>query len=387
MHTTLDQILAAGIDDGVAPGAVAIIVNREGVLWQGAAGERVLGNGVAMTVDTVGAIFSMTKAITGAAAMQLVERGALALDAPAGDICPELKNLQVLEGFDAVDRPILRPSTTSVTLRQLLTHTSGFTYEIWNANEAKWKESTGTKSLFTRENSALLTPLAFDPGTQWQYGIGIEWVGKMIEEVTGKSLGNYIAKYLTGPLGMEDTAFEPTASMLKRAAGIHARSTDGSLTPMQLPTPENPEFELGGGGLYGTMTDYARFIRMILNDGALDGARVLNAETVSSMCQNHIGDLRVQKMNTVVPAQSNDAEFFPGEPKSWGLTFQVSESDCHTGRPAGTLMWAGRANSFYWIDRKNDIGGAYMSQVLPFADEKSVELFYALEKAVYDSLT
>jgi methyl acetate hydrolase len=386
MQAQLDKVLAAGIEQGAAPGAVAIVVDRNGVIWQGAAGERATGSGVAMTTDTVGAIFSMTKAITGAAAMQLVEQGKLDLDAPAGDVIPWLGEVQVLDGFGSDGQPLMRTPRSPVTLRNLLTHTSGFTYELWNANEAKWRELTGAPSLFTLENEALRVPLAFDPGMRWEYGIGIDWAGKMVEAVSGKTLGSYFADHLTGPLGMSDTAFVHTPSMLDRAAGVHARTPDGDLPTIDLPAVENPEFEMGGGGLHGTMDDYGRFIRMILNDGELDGTRVLQSDTVASMCQNHIGDLRVQPLTTIAPMFSNDAEFFPGEPKSWGLTFQINESACDTGRPAGTLMWAGLANSFFWIDRSNGIGGAYLSQILPFGDEKSLQLFLDIEKTVYREL-
>ena len=381
-----DEILKSGIGNAAAPGAAAIVVNRDGVIWEGAAGERVANSGTAMTTDTVGAIFSMTKAITGAAAMQLVERGELELDAPAGRVCPWLNEVQVLDGFDEQGNAKLRSPTSPVTLRHLLTHTSGFTYEIWNANEVRWREANAWPSLFTLENQALQTPLAFDPGTQWEYGTGIDWAGKMVEAVSGMTLGEYIAANITGPLGMTDTAFAHTPAMLERAAGVHARMPDGSLVPIDLPPPEDPEFEMGGGGLHGTMGDYGRFIRMILNDGELDGQRILKAETVQLMSQNHIGNLRVKELTTVSPQFSNNAEFFPGSPKSWGLTFQINETSEDTGRPEGTLMWAGLANSFYWIDRKNGIGGAYLSQILPFGDEKSLNLFLDIERAVYQSL-
>jgi len=179
MKSKLDDILEAGVAAGAAPGAVAIVVDRDGVRWEGAAGVRAAGSETPMTTDTVGAIFSMTKAITGAAAMQLVEQGKLDLDAPAGNIIPWLNEVQVLDGFDDSGEPVLRAPASPVTLRHLLTHTSGFTYELWNANEARWKEKTGALSLFTLENAALQTPLAFDPGTHWEYGTGIDWAGKM----------------------------------------------------------------------------------------------------------------------------------------------------------------------------------------------------------------
>jgi len=386
----LQAILDAGVERGAArgaaAGAVAVVVDRDGEVWSGAAGERSIGSGLAMTTDTVGAIFSMTKAITGAAAMHCVERGLLDLDAPAGDVIDDLADPVVLTGFDDDGQPVTRPAEGIVTLRNLLTHTSGYVYDIWNADMTRWYEATRVPTLFSLLKASLRTPLAFDPGTKWQYGIGIDWAGQLIEAVSGQTLGEYFAEHLTGPMGMADTSFAPGDDQLARFAGMHARGEDGSLVPIDLPAAENPEFEMGGGGLVGTMSDYGRFIRMILNDGELDGTRVLAAETVEQMAGNHIGDLRVQKLTTAAPQFSNDAELSQGEEKSWGLTFQRHEQAGATGRPAGTLAWAGLANSYYWIDRENGIGGAYMTQILPFADEGSVGLFTELETAVYAGL-
>ncbi len=386
MQDKLDAVLEAGIERGAAPGAVAVVVDGAGVRYEGSAGERALGSGVSMTTDTVGAIFSMTKAITGTAAMQLVEQGRLDLDAPAGEVCPELAEVTVLDGFDGDGQPVTRPPASAVTLRTLLTHTSGFVYDIWDVDSHRWHEVTGEPNILTLQKAALREPLMFDPGTRWEYGIGIDWAGQMVEAVSGQTLGAYFAENITGPLGMADTAFVHTPSMLERAAAIHGRGPDGSLAPIEIPPPDDPQFEMGGGGLHGTMGDYARFIRMILNDGELDGNRVLATETVAMMAENHIGDLRVQPLKTVAPEFSNDAEFFPGDPKSWGLTFQINEVPGPTGRPVGTLMWAGLANSFFWIDRQNDIGGCYLSQILPFADGPSTELFFDVERTVYESM-
>jgi methyl acetate hydrolase len=386
MQDELDAVLKGGIERGAAPGAVAVIVDREGVRYEGGAGERVAGSGIEMTADTVGALFSMTKPLTGTAAMQLVEQGKLELDAPAREVCAELGEAAVLDGFDDGGDPVTRPPLRPVTLRHLLTHTSGFVYDIWNADSLHWHEVTRQPNILTLQKAALREPLMFDPGNRWEYGIGLDWVGQMIEVVSGMTLGEYFAEHLTGPLDMVDTAFVHSPSMLARAAAIHARLPDGSLTPIELPAPESPEFEMGGGGLHGTMGDYGRFIRMILNDGELDGTRVLSPETVATMADNHIGDLRVQKLRTAVPQISNDAEFFPGDPKSWGLTFQINEVAGPTGRPAGTLMWAGLANSYFWIDRRNGIGGAYLSQILPFGDTTSMGLFFDVERTVYATM-
>jgi methyl acetate hydrolase len=238
----------------------------------------------------------------------------------------------------------------------------------------------------SQQKAALQQPLMFDPGTQWRYGIGIDWVGQMIEAATGMRLGEYFDAYLCGPMGMSDTRFDYTSSMFARAAHLHVRMPDGSLAPLPLEQADQREFDGGGDGLKGTIGDYGRFIRMLLNDGELDGVRILGADTVASMFSNHIGPLRVQAMQSCITAISNDGEFFPGEPKSWGLSFQINETPGFTGRPAGTLMWAGLANSYFWIDPVNGIGGAYLSQILPFADPASSELFFEFESAVYESL-
>lgn len=383
MNNAIDHILQAAVEHGHVPGAVVTIVDRDGTRYEGCAGERSLGGGVAMTPDTVGSIFSMTKAVTGAAAMQLVEQGKIELDAPAKLVCEELGDIAVLDGFDGDGQPITRPPRTDITLRNLLTHTSGFVYDIWEADMARYLEVTGAPSVLTLQKAALSVPLMFDPGTRWAYGIGIDWAGQMVERVSGLTLGAYFEEHLTGPLAMADTAFAHSDSMLQRAAGMHARLPDGTLAPIQLSGPENPEFEMGGGGLQSTMGDYGRFIRMILNDGELDGVRVLQPETVAQMASNNMGNLRVTKLVTNNPGLSNDAELFPGEPKTWGLTFQINEEASATGRPAGTLMWAGLANSYYWIDRSNGIGGAFLSQILPFADQGSLDTYLAVETAAY----
>lgn len=382
----LDAVLAGGVARNAAPGVVAIVVDRSGVRYEGAAGERIQGSGTAMTVDSVGALFSMTKAIVAAAAMQLVERGRLDLDAPASDVCPELAGRGVLTGFDADGAPVLRPAASTPTLRQFLTHTSGFGYELFNADLVRWHETTGTPGLAANGPELLQAPLVADPGTRWEYGIDLDWVGLMIERVSGRRLGDHVEEHLLGPLGMTETTYVPTESMLARSAAIHARLPDGSLLPFPVPAPTADTHQGGGTGLYGTAGDYARFVRMILGDGALDGERVLAVDTVRQMTVNQMSDLRVVPMVSAMPQLTNDAEFFPGAPKSWGLSFQINEESAPTGRPAGTLMWAGLANSYYWIDRVNGIGGVYLSQVLPFADPADLDLFYEFETAVYSQI-
>jgi CubicO group peptidase (beta-lactamase class C family) len=235
--------------------------------------------------------------------------------------------------------------------------------------------------------AALRAPLLFDPGERWNYGIGIDWVGQAIEAVSGMKLGAYLREHVLGPLGMHDTAFRISPAMRKRLAKVHQRHGDGSLEPLLASeVPQEPEFEMGGGGLYGTAGDYCRFVRMILNEGRGEGGPLLRPETVRSMARNHIGDLSVRMLESANPMATNDAEMFPGLRKTWSLAFQINMEAAPTGRSAGSLSWAGLANTYYWIDPARGIGGVYLSQVLPFVDVKSYPLFLAFESAVYRSL-
>ena len=386
MSERIDGLLSGAVSDGSVPGVVAGVTSADGDLYLGGFGERVLGGGDEMTPDTVGWIASMTKAITGAAAMHLVEQGRLDLDAPASEVVPQLADAAVLEGFDDDGKPRTRAPRRAITLRHLLTHTSGFSYEIWSEAIGRYQEATGTPGIITCENAALTTPLLFDPGDGWDYGINIDWAGKMVETVSGRSLGQYLREQFFEPLGMNDTAFRITDGMRARLAKIHQRGDDGSLEPqMELEIPQDPEFEMGGGGLYGTVGDYLRFIRMILNRGRANGESVLRPETVDMMSRNQMGEIRVNALKTAIPPLSNDAEFFPGMPKSWGLSFMINNEEAPTGRSAGSLGWAGLANSFFWIDPAKGIGGAYLTQVLPFIDEKAFPLYIAFESAAYDT--
>jgi CubicO group peptidase (beta-lactamase class C family) len=386
MKAQADKVLKEAVDRGDVPGVVAAATDANGTTYEAGFGKRVLGQPDDMTPDTVVWIASMTKAVTGAAAMQLVEQGKLALDAPAKSVVPGLAEPMVLEGFDAAGKPKTRKAKRDITLRHLLTHTAGFGYDIWSPELGKYQEVTGVPGIISCQNVALTTPLLFDPGERWFYGINIDWAGKMVEAASGKKLGQYMAEHIFDPLGMTSTTFKITDGMRKRMAKIHHRGPDGKLTPdLALELTQEPEFEMGGGGLYSTAGDYLKFVRMMLNQGKSDkGEAVLKPATVADMSKNAMGASRVCMLKTAAPPFSNDAEFFPGMDKSWGLTFMINNEKAPTGRTPGSLAWAGLANTYYWIDQSKGVGGVYATQVLPFADVKSLPLFYAFEKAVYD---
>ncbi len=383
----IDQVLKEATDRGEVPGVVATATTPEGTLYQGAFGTRAFPDGAAMTPDTVFWIASMTKAITSTAAMQLVEQGKMALDRPIAEVLPELAAPQVLEGFDAAGEPRLRPARRPITLRHLITHTAGFVYDIWNPEMGRYMEQSGVPGIITCQNQALQLPLVFEPGEKWDYGINIDWVGKAVERVSGQRLGMYFAEHLFAPIGMRDTAFKLTPDHRSRLTAMHARAEDGSLAPIPFEMVQEPEFEMGGGGLYSTAADYLAFARLFLNDGrSADGAQVLKPETVRLMAQNAIGDLNVQALKTALPASSNDAEFFPGMVKKWGLGFMISTEAVPGGRNAGSLAWAGLGNTYFWIDPAKGVAGVILMQLLPFADAKALAVFDRFEKAVYAAL-
>ncbi|WP_343713802.1 serine hydrolase domain-containing protein [Inquilinus sp.] len=369
------------------PGVVAMITDRRGTLYEGAAGQRMFGREAGMEPDCVFAIFSTTKAITGTAVLQCVEEGRLDLDAPAKAYVPDLGELQVLDGFDAAGRPRLRPPKREITTRMLMLHTAGLGYDFFNEDYNRLARDHGQPSVVTASKASLMTPLLFDPGDRWEYGSNLDWCGRIVEAIRGRRLGDVMRERIFGPLGMTDTGFSLTPSMRARLAGMHRREADGSLTPMpEFELPQDPELHMGGHGLYSTVGDYCRFIRMWLNDGAGESGHVLRAETVRAAAENGLGDKKIRMLPGVIPALSNDAEFFPGMPKSWGYSFMINDEDAPTGRPAGALGWAGLANLFYWIDRRNGIGGFWATQILPFGDAVSFTGYMDCETAAYRCL-
>jgi CubicO group peptidase (beta-lactamase class C family) len=381
----IDDVLRAAVDAGEIPGVVAMAATHTGVMYEGAFGRRALGTGAAMTPETVFRIASMTKAITCVAAMQLVEQGKLDLHAPVPDVDPALSAPQVLEGFDDAGTAILRPAKRAITLRHLLTHTAGFSYEAWNAKMARYVPQSGMPPHTTGKLAALRMPLVFDPGERWEYGINIDWVGRIVESVTGQRLDACLRDRIFEPLGMTDTGFVISDEQRARQARVHQRQPDGSLVAQPLETPFTPEFHAGGGGLYSTAGDYLAFLQMLLHGGTWKGARVLRPETVALMAENHIGDLPAGVMETQNPARSNDVDFFPGARVRWGLGAMLNLEPGPNGRRAGTLSWAGLYNSYYWLDPAARVAGVLLMQILPFADARAVSLYGRFERAVYEA--
>ena len=386
-HFNADAILSNVVTSSPrVPGVVAMVTDREQNIYEGAAGLRRMDGDAAVTTDDVFAIFSTTKAITGTAVLQLVEEGKLDLDAPAKTYAPDIGKLQVIEGFEANGDPKLRAPKREITTRMLMLHTAGLGYDFFSETYNRLAQEKGQPSVITASKAALMTPLLFDPNEGWEYGSNIDWCGQVVEGLANRRLGEVFQSRIFEPLGMTNTTFELNDALRQNLAGMHARGEDGALTPMDFELPDKPEVHMGGHGLYGTVGDYMRFIRMWLNDGAGENGRVLKPETVEMAAQNQLGERKITPFKSAIPSLSNDAEFFPDQSKSWSFTFMVNDEQAPTGRPAGAIGWAGLANLFYWIDRKNGFGGFWATQILPFGDAVSFTGYLDMETAFYASL-
>jgi CubicO group peptidase (beta-lactamase class C family) len=382
----LDGVLQAAIAARDVPGLVAMAATDKEVLYEGVFGSRDLAKGEAMTRDTIFRIASMTKAVTSTAAMQLVEQGKLTLEDPVPNIDPVLGAPQVLEGFDSSGAPRLRPAKRPITLRHLLTHTAGFSYEIWDADMVRYVKATDMPSTPTGKIASIRMPLVFDPGERWEYGVNTDWVGRIVEAVSGKPLDAYFREHIFAPLGMTDTDYVFSPQQQTRLVNVHQRKPDGSLEPQSLPPPFTPEFRSGGGGLYSTAADYLTFTRMLLQEGSRNGTRILKPETVALMNRNQIGGIEAGRLKTTTPARSTDVDFFPGQSLKWGLGYMINVEQGPNGRSPGTVTWAGIFNTHYWIDPARRVTGVIMMQVLPFGDPKAMQVYGQFERGIYELL-
>src|SRR5262245_25644165 len=309
----IDAILQARVDAADVPGVVAMAATERSVIYQGAFGARSMGMAVRMSADTVFSIASMTKLLTSVAAMQLVEQDKLKLDEPAAGIDPTLGAPQVLDGFDTQGVPHLRAARKPITLRNLLTHTSGFSYQLWDANVVRYNRAA-------RNDPALPRMLLIsDPGAKWAYGGSLDRVGRLVEIVSGQSLDRYFRDHILGPLGMNDTGFSLTEKQRTRQASLHLRKMNGTLVPQPLVRRTDPKTVSGGGGIYSTAPDYLTLLQALLNGGALAGKSILRPQTVALMSTNQIGDLDAGVLKTTNPALSDNVDFFSGVRLRWGL--------------------------------------------------------------------
>jgi CubicO group peptidase (beta-lactamase class C family) len=381
----IDATLRAATRAGELPGVVALVANQDGILYEGIFGKRRLPDGPAVTRDTVFRVASMVKLITSVAALQLVDQGKLSLDAPVPDIDPAVSAPQVLEGFDAAGLPKLRPARRPIELRHLLTHTAGFAYRLWDAKAARYPNSLD-KLPKAQRKEAPRTPLMFDPGEGWQYGTSIDWVGRIVQAVSGEPLDVHFRKHIFAPLGMNDTAFIISPQQRAREASVHRRGAGGSLIAEPLEQPAKRQTFSGGGGIYSTAPDYLTLIRTLLRGGELDGVRILRPDTIALMGQNQIGTVDVGVLKTTNPALSNDADLCPGVSRKWGFGHMINMEAVAGGRSAGSLTWGGLFNTYYWIDPDKRVAAVFMTQVLPFADTRALRVYRQFERGIYAAI-
>jgi len=381
---SIDDVLNSSIGPRKLPGIVAMAADSKGITYQGAVGEREAAQHLPMAVDSIFRIASMTKTVTSVALMQFVESGKVKLDEPAATYLPELAQVQVLEDFDASTKTAkLRPPKTQPTIRQLLTHTSGFAYEFFDPKLGPYVASGAVPSMSAGDAGFLKAPLVFDPGTRWEYGISIDFLGRIVEKLSGQSLEEYFHQHIFQPLGMTDTFFNVPAEKQSRVVALYMRAPDGNFIEPPQPPFRDAKFFSGGGGLYSTAGDYMKFVRMLLAGGKLDGKRILKAATIAEMSHNQIGDLRLLPLTSLIPQIAKNPIHIPGSLDVFGFGFAINSQPVEGARAAGSLAWAGIHNTYFWIDPSRKICGVILMQILPFSDDEAVAAADQFERAVY----
>ena len=380
----IDKVLQDAVAKGAVPNVTAVAADRNGIIYEGAAGQRVVGEDEPVTLDTHYRIMSMTKMVATAAALQQVERGLLDLAAPIETYCPAFADLQVLEGFDG-DTPRLRAPASKATVKQLITHTAGLGYWFWNADLVRWEAATGTPNVLSGSNVIFGAPLVADPGTKFEYGINTDWLGKVIEAASGMSLDVAVKDGITGPLGMNETSFAPSGAQRDNLVPVHLKGEDGTWAPSEIELNTEPEYYAGGHGLHSTPHDYLKFQRALLGNGAYDGTRILQEATVDAAFANQSGDLDFPvAIATADPTATADFNAGPGY--KWGYGLLLNTSDIPGARKAGSGSWAGLLNTHFWVDRTSGITGAIYTQFLPFVTPEAYQVYVDFEKALYAAL-
>jgi methyl acetate hydrolase len=384
-RTGIDEILERAVADGAVPSVAAIAADRDGIIYEGAAGMRVAGGEDPVTVDTHFRIMSMTKIVATTVALQLVEQGKLDLDAPVEQYCPEFAEVEVLEGFDG-DTPRTRPPASKATVKQLVTHTTGLGYWFFSPELVKWESVTGIPNVLSGLNAIFKAPMLADPGSRFIYGINLDWLGQVIHAASGRKLDEAIAHGVTGPLGMTETAFLMSDAQRASSVPVHLMGEDGAWAATEIDISQEPEYWAGGHGLYSTPRDYMKFQRMLLGNGTSpDGVKILESATVDAAFTNQIGDLDFPaELKTADPTATCDFNAGPGF--KWGYGLLLNTEDIPGARRAGTGTWAGLLNTHFWVDRTTGLTAAIYSQTLPFVTEPALGLYQAFEGALYASL-
>ena len=377
--TALKTFLRTAVDRGDVPGVVAMVVNRDGVLFHDAAGKLNVAGGIDMPKDAIFRIASMTKPVTSVAVMMLVEEGKLKVDDEVSKYLPAFKQRQVLTSVnEATGTFETRPARHPIAIRHLLTHTSGIGYAFSDRRLAIALKKTGAVS------EAEL-PLLHEPGEQWTYGASTRVLGDVVEKISGQRIDAFLESRIAKPLGMNDTTFTVPRAKYARVVTAHQKE-NGKTTEDQ--NPETiPATIRGDGGLFSTASDYGLFVRMLLNEGQLGATRLLSAQTIREMTKNQMGSVVVHQQPTADPRRSNPFPLGAGE-DTWGFGFQIAapKSRSPNMRSPGSYNWAGIHNTFFWVDPEKQIGVIVLMQVLPFYDDQAIQLLRGVEELVYRHL-
>jgi methyl acetate hydrolase len=377
----IDQVLQGAVDSGAVPCAIAMAADDNGLVYEGAAGLRTPDAGDTVTPDTMLRIASMTKMVVTVAALQQMERGTLDLDAPVEEYRPEFADVEVLDGFDG-DTPRLRAPATRATVHHLVTHTSGLGYFFLNADINRYEQVTGTPNILSGLKGIFKSPMVADPGTRFEYGINIDWLGLVVEAASGQSLDKYLNEHVLGPLGMNETTWIMSEEQQANSIPVHFKGPDGAWVATPLDWSQNPEYWGGGHGLYSTPRDYLQFQRMLLGGGELDGERILQSDTVKAAFRNQIGALDFPaEIKSADPMVTCDIALGPN--LKWGLGLLLNQEGLPGMRAPGSGAWAGVFNTHFWVDPTNRLTGAIFTQLLPFADPAAFGLLIDYELALY----
>jgi methyl acetate hydrolase len=383
MTTAVDQVLAAAVAEGDVPNVTALAADRDGVIYEGAAGPRVVGQDDPIGPDSMLRIASMTKMVATVAALQQSERGNLELDAPVDTYLPEFAELQVLEAFDGT--PKLRPAGARATVRQLITHTAGLGYWFFSADLSRWLDVTGTPNVGSGSMAVFTAPLLSDPGTRFEYGTNTDWLGRVVEVASGQSLDAYLDANVLGPLGMHHTTFLMSEEQRANSVPVHMRGEDGAWVATDFDWSQKPEWWAGGHGLYSTPRDYLAFQRMLLGGGTLGDAQILEQATVDAAFANEIGSLDFPaEIPSADPQTSADVNLGPG--LKWGLGLLLNTQQYPGMRAVGSGAWAGLFNTHFWVDPSSGVTAAIYTQTLPFVEPRALKVYVDFERALYASL-
>jgi CubicO group peptidase (beta-lactamase class C family) len=382
--TAIDKVLRDAVDSGAVPHVAAIAADRDGVIYQGAAGPREAGQSDPVSVDTLFRIMSMTKTPCAVAALQQMEQGHLDLDAPVVEYVPEFAKVQVLTGFDG-DTPILRPPARQATVKNLITHTAGFGYWFLSEQLVRWEKITGVPNVVAGSAASLTAPMLADPGEAFIYGINYDWLGRVVEAVTGVGLDVAIKQGITGPLGMDQTTFLMNDDQRPNSTPVHVKGEDGTWVSIGEVLNQEPDYWAGGHGLYGPPSDYIKFERALLRGGELDGTQILRPDTVDVAFTNQIGELDFPaELPTADPAAA--CTFLAGPGFKWGYGLLLNTADIPGMRRAWSGAWAGLCNTQFWVDRTAGVCGSIYSNFLPFVTPEAVKLYNDFERSVYAAL-